>query len=201
MTRRSSPKDVGASADTHSESMKLTRAARRESHRIPLTVSTKSPKRKRVAATTAIDPIASDATSATTAAEGDLQSNDTVLLAALSQAPANDVSLDSTAVLEIATNHIDPIIALASNSTVKDAQALKTQLMKLLEVPETVAIDVRSVERVDTATMQLLCAFVRDRAERNGAVEWLGCPPAILDAVRLLGVRHMLALPAAAGAA
>lgn len=132
--------------------------------------------------------------------QSDLHSNDAASVAAV-QVPADHVVfLDATAVLEAAAGPLDPIVALSSNSTVKDAQALKDQLMKLLELPEVVAIDVRSVERVDTATMQLLCAFVRDRAERNSAVEWLGNPPAMVEAARLLGVEHMLALPKAGAA-
>jgi ABC-type transporter Mla MlaB component len=74
------------------------------------------------------------------------------------------------------------------------------ELLKLLEVPAPVVIDVRSVERVDTATIQLLYAFVRDRAERNGMVEWLGSPAVIVDAVRLLGVQDVLAIPTAGAA-
>lgn len=200
MTRRSSPKAVGADADTNNESMNLQRIAHCDSHRIPSTVSTKSPKRKRAAAPSTT-PIAGEASpSATTAMPESGQSNDTASLAVL-QVPAGDVALlDATAILEAAAGPIDPIVALSSNSTVKDAQALKDQLMKLLELPEVVAIDVRSVERVDTATMQLLCAFVRDRAERNGAVEWLGSPPALVEAARLLGVEHMLAFSKAGAA-
>jgi ABC-type transporter Mla MlaB component len=197
MTRRSSPKAAAVHADTNSESMKLTRAARRASHRIPLTVSTKSPKRKRAAVAPAPESIAGNALPIDTAvaAEIDAQTSETATMAALSPA-AVDAVLDATAILEPpASGPVDPIIALSSNSTVKDAQALKAEMMKLLDLPDVVAIDVRSVERIDTATMQLLCAFVRDRAERNATVQWLGSPPAIVDAARLLGVQHMLAFP------
>ena len=37
-----------------------------------------------------------------------------------------------------------------------------------------VSLEVGNVERVDTSTMQLLCAFVRDRAAHQRKVEWLG---------------------------
>lgn len=90
----------------------------------------------------------------------------------------------------------DPVIALSSNSTVKDAAALKARLIKVAALPANISIDVRSVERVDTATFQLLCAFVRDRAERKLGVSWVGCPKAFIESSRLLGVHAMLGLPA-----
>lgn len=133
------------------------------------------------------------------------QATDTATLAILVPQTV-DAAADATAILETPIvaeqggGPVDPIVALPSHSTVKDATALKIELMKLLELPAPVVIDVRSVERVDTATVQLLYAFVRDRAERNGMVEWLGSPPALVDAVRLLGVQDVLALPEAGAA-
>jgi ABC-type transporter Mla MlaB component len=62
-----------------------------------------------------------------------------------------------------------------------------------------VALEVGKVERVDTSTMQLLCAFVRDRAAQQRRVEWTGDTRVIRDAARLLGVESMLALPASDG--
>lgn len=151
-------------------------------------MSIKRPKRKRVAA----------ASASAAAAVAESSGEETATLAILTPAAP---ALDATAVLgQPARFPADPIVALSSNSTVKDAGALKAELMKVLDLAATVAIDVRSVERVDTATMQLLCAFVRDRAARNVAVQWLGCPPAIADAARLLGVQSMLCLPTAGAA-
>lgn len=86
-------------------------------------------------------------------------------------------------------------VVLASNCSVKDAAELKQSLCKLAEESDAVHIDVRSLERLDTATMQLLCAFVRDRLARNLKVEWQGDSPALHEAARLLGVAELLALP------
>jgi ABC-type transporter Mla MlaB component len=61
-----------------------------------------------------------------------------------------------------------------------------------------VAIDIGKVERVDTSTIQLLCAFVRERAAQQLAVEWIGDAHVIRDAARLLGVEELLSLPGAA---
>ena len=88
----------------------------------------------------------------------------------------------------------DPIVVLASNCSVKDAAALKSSLCAFSNHGDAVTLDVSAVERVDTATMQLLCAFVRDRSGRNQSVAWRGESAALQDAVRLLGVGALLGL-------
>ena len=90
---------------------------------------------------------------------------------------------------------------LAANCSVKDAAALKSSLCALANQSAAVTLDTSAVERVDTATMQLLCAFVRDRGARNQSVVWRGVSQALNDAVRLLGVGALLNVDAAKGVA
>lgn len=91
---------------------------------------------------------------------------------------------------------LQPTIVLASNCNVKDAAELKQTLCVHLD-DSSVTLDVGGVERVDTSTMQLLCAFVRDRSAQQRKVEWLGDSRVVRDAARLLGVEAMLSLPQA----
>lgn len=86
-----------------------------------------------------------------------------------------------------------PRVALPGHCTVKDAAALKQTLCNVAQESATVTIDVAALERIDTATMQLLCAFVRDRAARNQQVAWNGTSEAFVQAARLLGVSELLA--------
>lgn len=86
----------------------------------------------------------------------------------------------------------DPIVVLAANCSVKDAAVLKTSLCALARQSTPVTVDVSAVERVDTATMQLLCAFARDRSGRNQSIAWRGESQALKNAVRLLGVDALL---------
>ena len=88
-----------------------------------------------------------------------------------------------------------PRVVLASSCAVKDAAVLKQSLCQHLQAEAEVSIDVGGVERIDTSTMQLLCAFVRDRTVRQAKVEWVGDSRALREAARLLGVAAMLALP------
>lgn len=88
------------------------------------------------------------------------------------------------------------VVALASNCVVKDAAAFKVSLCAIADSDEPVVFDAGSVERIDTATIQLLCAFVRDRVGRNKTVVWQGASAALQESARLLGVQTLLALPA-----
>lgn len=99
---------------------------------------------------------------------------------AVEAAPAEPVSLG------------EPIVVLNANCSVKDAAALKVSLCAFSNHSDAVTLDVSAVERVDTATMQLLCAFVRDRDGRQQSVTWRGESQALQDAVRLLGVGALL---------
>ncbi|MET0533942.1 MAG: STAS domain-containing protein [Steroidobacter sp.] len=95
----------------------------------------------------------------------------------------------------------DPVVVLAANCSVKDAAALKTSLCAVAAQSVAVTLDASAVERVDTATMQLLCAFARDRGSRNQSIVWRGKSQALHDAVRLLGVGALLGFDDAKGVA
>lgn len=94
-----------------------------------------------------------------------------------------------------------PVVTLGSNCTVKDAAALKQSLCAVLNSEAAVIIDVGAVDRIDTAAIQLLCAFVRQRAADAHSVMWRGTPAALREAAGLLGVSELLGLPTDAGAA
>jgi ABC-type transporter Mla MlaB component len=104
-------------------------------------------------------------------------------------APATSEAVPNEAVAPTA------VVVLPSVCTVKDAAGLKDSLCAVADALSSVTLDVRGVERVDTAIFQLLYAFVRDRAARDLAVAWLGAPAALLDGAALLGVHGLLKLP------
>jgi ABC-type transporter Mla MlaB component len=87
-----------------------------------------------------------------------------------------------------------PTIVLASACTVKDAAALKSALCDALDDERAVALDAGAVERIDTAALQLVCAFVRDRKAQSKAVYWKSVSDAMREAARLLGAAELLCL-------
>jgi ABC-type transporter Mla MlaB component len=85
-------------------------------------------------------------------------------------------------------------VALASNCTVKDALALKKTLVAVKDVAQAVVINASAVERVDTATLQLLCSFVRERVGNDREVTWREPSASIIQASKLLGLTELLCL-------
>lgn len=101
----------------------------------------------------------------------------------------------ATAASVAAVEAVGATVKLNAHCSVKEAVALKDSLCAVVQQPNEVVIEANSVERVDAATMQLLCAFVRERAAHSRKVAWQGCPPALTEAARLLGVGSLLELP------
>ena len=88
-----------------------------------------------------------------------------------------------------------PMFVLASHCTAKDAVAMKASLCGIVAEMLPVAFDVDNVQRIDAATMQLLCAFAKERHSRDLKVEWRGTSRVFEEAVKLLGVGDLLGFP------
>jgi anti-anti-sigma regulatory factor len=73
-------------------------------------------------------------------------------------------------------------------ATVRDCVALKQQLLGLVESAESVTIDVTDVELVDTAALQLLFAFGRERTTAGLTTLWQGDSPSIRSAAMAMGL-------------
>lgn len=74
----------------------------------------------------------------------------------------------------------------------REITTLKAELMQLLKTEQPVLLDVSQVERIDTAAMQLLCAFVRDRRARRLTTSWTGESQAFVEAIITLGLSQAL---------
>ncbi len=85
--------------------------------------------------------------------------------------------------------------AIAAECTVADASSLKTGLSKLLEESGIVTLDVGAVQRIDTAGLQVIATFIREREAHGRQVEWRGHAPALSAAAKFLGLSALLRLP------
>ena len=85
--------------------------------------------------------------------------------------------------------------AVAAECTVADAGTLKSGLAKLLDDTGVVTLDIGSVQRIDTAGLQVIATFVRERESLGRQVEWRGAAPALTAAAKLLGLSEFLKLP------
>ncbi|HEY7887487.1 MAG TPA: STAS domain-containing protein [Steroidobacteraceae bacterium] len=89
----------------------------------------------------------------------------------------------------------DGSLTLTPECTVAEAEALKSELACRLDEPGPVTLDVSALQRIDTAGLQLLAAFVRDRRTAGRAVQWHGRAAALDAAADRLGLQDMLELP------
>jgi anti-anti-sigma regulatory factor len=92
-------------------------------------------------------------------------------------------------------------LKLPPECTLAEAEGLKLRLAKLLKSVKPVTIEVQAVRRIDTASMQLLAAFVRDRAASALPIRLRGDSPTFGEAVRLLGLAGLMRVDDAPGAA
>lgn len=90
-------------------------------------------------------------------------------------------------------------LTLAAECTVAASDSLKAELLRRLDESAPVILDVSALQRIDTAALQLLAAFIRDRRTAGRAVEWHGRAAALDSAAALLGLNAMLELPGEVG--
>lgn len=86
-------------------------------------------------------------------------------------------------------------IRIEAASIGTSAELLRT-LVGELDGSGPVRLEVGPLERIDTATLQLLAAFVRDLGTAARPVEWVSRSDVLERAARSLGLADALALPA-----
>lgn len=78
---------------------------------------------------------------------------------------------------------------LPVSAGVRECAALKQQLLGLVESADAVIIDISGVELVDTAALQLLFAFGRERNANGLMTIWQGDSPTFLSAAAAMGLQ------------
>ena len=87
-------------------------------------------------------------------------------------------------------------LALDADLRLAAAPALREGLLAALAAGRPVRLDGAAVAQVDTATLQLLCAFVRDAAASDLAVSWVAPSDALMAGAAMLGLNRSMNLPA-----
>jgi phospholipid transport system transporter-binding protein len=81
-----------------------------------------------------------------------------------------------------------------TSPTIRTINTLQAELAERLDESGNVQIDGTAVDRVDTAGLQLLAAFVRDLQAEARSVEWIGCSAALRRAANASGLAVALGL-------
>lgn len=85
-------------------------------------------------------------------------------------------------------------VAIGPDLGIEAAADLKALLLPHLESKRAVVLDASAVERVHSASLQLLHAFIRDRQKAGRKTSIERCATTLQDAARLLGMTAALGL-------
>ena len=88
-------------------------------------------------------------------------------------------------------------VPLGDDLGIEAATDLKQHLAPHVAQPGPLVLDAGTVQRVHTASLQVLCSFVRQREQAGLATDFSAVSQSFRDAARLLGVGRQLGLPAA----
>jgi anti-anti-sigma regulatory factor len=88
-------------------------------------------------------------------------------------------------------------IVLDADLRLSQAPALRERLLKALAAGTPVTLDGGEVAQVDTAALQVLCAFTRDAGGQGVSFSWGGVSQVLRDGAAMLGLDKTMNLPAA----
>lgn len=83
---------------------------------------------------------------------------------------------------------------LPAELVINTVSELKDALLDLLSQQTSIELDISSVTRADTASIQLLCSLQKNLAETQQQIMWHGHSDALFAAAQTLGVQDFLAL-------
>ena len=87
----------------------------------------------------------------------------------------------------------ETVVRLAENLDISSVSELKAELTSALDLGSPVVLDPSAVERADTASLQLLLAFLREATRSSVAVRVLRGSEAFHEAAQTLGLEASLA--------
>jgi ABC-type transporter Mla MlaB component len=86
------------------------------------------------------------------------------------------------------------VISFGKVLGISTANELYLSLKQSLESDLTIELDASFVERVDTAALQLLCAFVCDSTSSGRRIRWHRPTQILISSAKLLEIHHLLDL-------
>ncbi|MET0289551.1 MAG: STAS domain-containing protein [Pseudoxanthomonas sp.] len=86
-------------------------------------------------------------------------------------------------------------VSLGEDLGIEASAELKQKLAPYLDQAMPVVLDGSEVMRVHTASLQVLCAFVRSRHDAGHETELSACSDSLRNAARTLGLAQTLGLP------
>jgi len=105
---------------------------------------------------------------------------------------SDDESIDVSENDNVESDH--PILQLNSIQDISKSQALKNDMLMLINDNDEIDIDASEVERIDGSALQLLCALFSYANQNNLVIHWLKPSDALQQAADTLGLKQVLEL-------
>ena len=93
------------------------------------------------------------------------------------------------------------VYRLPGRCTLADVAALREDLLLQLDSGQQVYIDAAAVQQIDTAGLQLLCAFAQDLAAAGRPLQWQAVTTTLREAAAAVGLVTSLNLTVSPGVA
>jgi len=85
-------------------------------------------------------------------------------------------------------------LSLGNDLSIETCSALKQRLDDGWQQPAPLLLDGSMIERIHTASLQLLCALFRSRQDAGHETAWAAASPVLRESARLLGLSATLGL-------
>lgn len=100
-------------------------------------------------------------------------------------------SIDVPEVVDVKTDVPGNRIELHEIQDISRSQALKNELLSLVNENDEIEIDGSRVERIDGTALQLLCALYRYAHSNNISIHWAGCSEALIESANAVGLKQL----------
>jgi anti-anti-sigma regulatory factor len=87
-----------------------------------------------------------------------------------------------------AKNAVHAVATFPADCTIAQAEDIKSQLARMLAKPAGVTLDLSTIRRIDTAALQVLTSFIRDRRAAGREVSCSGASEPFMLTAELLGL-------------
>ena len=87
-----------------------------------------------------------------------------------------------------------PVLQLNSIQDIGKSQALRNEMLALINDNDEINIEASSVERIDGSALQLLCALFRYSKDHNLNIHWINPSDAVIESATTLGLKTILEL-------
>ncbi|VAW61119.1 hypothetical protein MNBD_GAMMA08-2345 [hydrothermal vent metagenome] len=116
----------------------------------------------------------------------------------IKEMPAPELPVSELPVAELPVVELEessqPILNLNSIQDISKSQALKHDMLALVNDNDAIEIDASNVERIDGTALQLLCALFNYAQQNNMTINWIKPSDALMESAKTLGLQSVLKL-------